>query len=46
MNIDELKSLLSYEFDTGVIRWIAKGKGRIKKKEAGTLLQSGYAGIA
>ena len=46
MNIDELKSLLSYEPDTGVIRWIAKGKGRIKKKEAGTLLHSGYAGIA
>lgn len=45
MNIDELKSLLSYEPDTGVIRWIAKGKGRIKKKEAGTLLHSGYAGI-
>ena len=45
MNIDELKSLLSYNPDTGVIRWIAKGKGRIKKKEAGTLLHSGYAGI-
>ena len=45
MNINELKSLLSYEPDTGVIRWIAKGKGRIKKKEAGTLLHSGYAGI-
>ena len=45
MNIDELKSLLSYEPDTGVIRWVAKGKGRIKKKEAGTLLHSGYAGI-
>lgn len=45
MNIDELKSLLSYDPDTGVIRWIAKGKGRIKKKEAGTLLHSGYVGI-
>ena len=45
MNINELKSLLSYEPDTGVIRWIAQGKGRIKKKEAGTLLHSGYAGI-
>jgi hypothetical protein len=45
MNINELKSLLSYNPDTGVIRWIAKGKGRIKKKEAGTLLHSGYAGI-
>jgi len=45
MNIDHLKSLLSYEPDTGLIRWIAKGKGRIKKKEAGTLLHSGYMGI-
>lgn len=45
MNIDHLKSLLSYEPNTGVIQWIAKGKGRIKKKEAGTLLHSGYVGI-
>jgi hypothetical protein len=45
MNIDTLKSLLSYEPDTGVIRWIAKGKGKIKKKAAGTLLHSGYLGI-
>jgi HNH endonuclease/AP2 domain len=45
MNIDELKSLFSYDPDTGVIRWIAKGKGMIKKKAAGTLLHSGYLGI-
>jgi hypothetical protein len=45
MNIDELKSLLSYDSDTGAIRWIAKGKGMIKKKAAGTLLYSGYFGI-
>ena len=45
MNTNHLKSLLSYEPETGLIRWIAKGKGRIKKKEAGTLLYSGYMGI-
>jgi hypothetical protein len=45
MNIDHLKSLLSYEPNTGAIQWVAKGKGRIKKKEAGTLLHSGYVGI-
>jgi hypothetical protein len=45
MNINELKTLFSYDLDTGVIRWIAKGKGMIKKKAAGTLLHSGYLGI-
>jgi hypothetical protein len=45
MNINELKSLLSYQPDTGAIYWIAKGKGMIKKKAAGTLLHSGYIGI-
>lgn len=45
MNINELKTLFSYDPYTGVIRWIAKGKGMIKKKAAGTLLHSGYLGI-
>ena len=45
MNIDALKSLLRYEPDTGLIYWIAKGKGMIKKKPAGTKLHSGYLGI-
>lgn len=45
MNIDALKSLLRYEPDTGLIYWIAKGKGMIKKKAAGTKLHSGYLGI-
>lgn len=45
MNIDVLKSLLRYEPDTGLIYWIAKGKGMIKKKPAGTKLYSGYLGI-
>ena len=45
MNIDALKSLLRYEPDTGLIYWVAKGKGMIKKKPAGTKLHSGYLGI-
>jgi hypothetical protein len=45
MNIDALKSLLQYDPETGLIYWIAKGKGKIKKKAAGTLLHSGYLGI-
>lgn len=45
MNINELKLLFSYDPDTGAIYWIAKGKGMIKKKAAGTLLHSGYLGI-
>lgn len=45
MNINELKLLFSYDPDTGAIHWIAKGKGMIKKKAAGTLLHSGYLGI-
>lgn len=45
MNIDALKSLLRYEPETGFIYWVAKGKGMIKKKTAGTKLHSGYLGI-
>jgi hypothetical protein len=45
MNIDALKSLLRYDPETGLIYWIAKGKGMIKKKAAGTVLHSGYLGI-
>ena len=45
MNIDALKSLLRYEPETGLIYWVAKGKGMIKKKTAGTKLYSGYLGI-
>jgi hypothetical protein len=46
MNIDALKSLLRYDPETGLIYWIAKGGGMIKKKAAGTLLHSGYLGIS
>ena len=45
MNIDALKLLLRYDSETGLIYWVAKGKGMIKKKAAGTLLHSGYLGI-
>ena len=45
MNIDYLKTLLSYDPEKGLICWLAKGKGRIKKKESGTLLSNGYVGI-
>jgi len=45
MNIDELKSLLSFDGKTGEIHWIAPGKGRIKKKAAGCKMNNGYVGI-
>jgi len=46
MNIDALRSQLRYEPETGLIYWVAKGKGKIKKQAAGTLLYSGYIGIS
>jgi hypothetical protein len=45
MNTEKLKSLLRYDPDTGNLYWIAKGKGKIKKKPAGTKLHSGYIGV-
>ena len=45
MNINALNELFIYNPETGLIYWKAKGKGRIKKKEAGTKLYSGYIGI-
>lgn len=45
MNTHDLKALLKYDPDTGYIYWIAKGKGRIKKKPAGTMTSNGYIGI-
>jgi len=45
MNIDQLKSYFQYEPETGNIFWIAKGRGKIKKKPAGSKLYSGYIGI-
>lgn len=43
--IETLQRLFSYEPKTGNVYWIAKGKGRIKKKSAGTVVNAGYIGI-
>jgi len=45
MNIERLKELFSYDPETGLLYWRARGRGRIKKKPAGTLLSTGYVGI-
>jgi len=45
MNIDQLKSCFRYDPETGNIFWVAKGKGKIKKKPAGSKLYTGYIGI-
>lgn len=45
MNTDCLSNFFKYDPDTGAVYWIANGKGRIKKKAAGTKLKSGYIGI-
>lgn len=38
-------SMFYYEEDSGNLFWKALGKGRIKKKAAGTITSSGYVGI-
>lgn len=43
--IEELRSLFRYEPETGDLYWVAEGKGRIKKKPAGTKLNNGYMGV-
>lgn len=45
MNTHDLRLLFSYDPESGEIHWIAKGKGKIKKKAAGTITNSGYIGI-
>jgi hypothetical protein len=45
MDASQLKELFKYDPDTGEIHWIALGKGRVKKRAAGTITQSGYVGI-
>lgn len=44
-SIEELKTLFRYDPDSGEIFWIVSGKGKIKKKAAGTLENTGYYGI-
>jgi hypothetical protein len=43
--LDVLRSLFRYNPETGDIFWISPGKGKIKKKAAGTQELSGYKGI-
>jgi hypothetical protein len=43
--IETLQRLFRYEHETGNVYWIAEGKGRIKKKAAGTVVKAGYIGI-
>jgi len=43
--LDILSKLLKYDPLTGDIYWVASGRGRIKKKPAGTKEKSGYIGI-
>jgi hypothetical protein len=43
--IETLQRLFRYDPESGNIYWIAEGKGKIKKKPAGTVVQAGYIGI-
>jgi len=43
--IEMLQRLFRYEQETGNVYWIAEGRGRIKKKAAGTIVRAGYIGI-
>lgn len=43
--LEQLSSLFQYDSETGHLYWIAPGKGRIKKKPAGTIVKAGYVGV-
>jgi hypothetical protein len=43
--IEQLQRLFRYDPDTGHLHWVATGKGRIKKKPAGTIVKAGYIGV-
>ena len=43
--VNDLISLFRYDAGTGDIFWLANGRGRIKKKAAGTVCKNGYIGI-
>jgi len=45
LTVEEVKSKFRYEPETGHIYWVKLGKGKIKKKPAGTKVSSGYIGI-
>jgi hypothetical protein len=40
-----IKAMFKYDAVTGNIYWVAVGKGKIKKKPAGTVTSTGYVGI-
>jgi len=43
--IETLQRLFRYDPESGNIYWIVVGKGKTKKKPAGTVVQAGYIGI-
>jgi len=43
--VEELKTKFRYEPETGHIYWVEPGKGKIKKKPAGTKMSTGYIGV-
>lgn len=43
--LEQLRELFRYDSESGHLYWIAPGKGRIKKKPAGTLVRAGYIGV-
>lgn len=45
IDVQKLKALFKYDAGTGEIYWLALGKGKIKKKPAGTVTSTGYVGI-
>jgi hypothetical protein len=45
MDASDLKNLFHYDPDSGDLFWSAEGRGRIKKKPAGSKLSTGYMGV-
>ena len=43
--LEQLRELFSYDPESGHLYWIAPGKGKIKKKPAGTVVRAGYIGV-
>jgi len=43
--LEQLQRLFRYDPNTGHLHWVATGKGRIKKKPAGTIVKAGYVGV-
>jgi hypothetical protein len=45
LTVEEIQQKFRYEPHTGHIYWIESGKGKVKKKPAGTKISTGYVGI-